>query len=132
MFGAFLGALVFGGKIPEVKAKTHSKPVSLFKCPVVGFQYYQGPSIYLDLKPGQTLKLKREPQNSHDSKAIEVFTSSGHKLGYVPRSHNPLPADLMDNGHELSASLVSISSDMGEYSCLEMDVRMAGGSQQAC
>ncbi|MCA1743090.1 MAG: HIRAN domain-containing protein, partial [Desulfovibrionales bacterium] len=83
MFGAFLGALVFGGKIPEVNAKTHSKPVSLFKCPVAGFQYYQGPSIYLDLKPGQTLKLKREPQNPHDSKAIEVFTSSGQKLGYV-------------------------------------------------
>ncbi|MCA1743091.1 MAG: HIRAN domain-containing protein, partial [Desulfovibrionales bacterium] len=50
------------------------------------------PSIYLDLKPGQTLKLKREPQNPHDSKAIEVFTSSGQKLGYVPRSHNPLSA----------------------------------------
>ncbi len=131
MFGAFFGALVFGGKVPEVKAKTHSKPVSLFKCPVAGFQYYQGPSIYSDLKPGQTLKLVRKPHNLHDNKAIEVFTRSGQKLGYMPKTHNPLPAGLMDNGHELTASLISISPDMGEYSCLKMDVRMVGGSQQA-
>ncbi len=37
----------------------------------------------------------------------------------------------MDNGHELTARLVTISPDMREYSCLEMDVFMIGGSQQA-
>jgi hypothetical protein len=124
MLGAFFGALVFGGKVPEVKAKTHLRPVSLFKCHVAGFPYYQGPLIYSDLKLGQSLKLKREPQNPHDRKAIEVITRGGQKLGYVPRSHNPLPAGLMDNGHELTASLVSVSPDMGDYSCLQMDILM--------
>lgn len=131
MLGAFLGALVFGGRrVPEVKAKVNPKPVSLFQCHVAGFPYYQGPIIFSDLKPDQTLKLLREPLNSHDSKAIAVFTTSGQKLGYIPRTHNPLPADLMDNGHKLSASLISVSSDMGEYSCLQMGVCMSGASDQ--
>ena len=131
IFSAFFGALVFGGKVPEVKAKkVISKPVSLFQCHVAGFPYYQGPMIFSDLKPGQPLKLLREPRNPHDSKAIAVFTSSGHKLGYIPRTHNPLPADLMDNGHKLTASLSSVSPDMGEYSCLEMGVFVVSGGWQ--
>ncbi len=86
--------------------------------------------VFSDLQSGQKLKLLREPNNPHDSKAIAVFTSNGHKLGYVPRTHNPLPADLMDNGHKLTASLLSVSSDMGEFSCLKMGVFVNGGGWQ--
>ncbi|WP_052507114.1 HIRAN domain-containing protein [Desulfonatronovibrio magnus] len=130
MLGAFFGALVFGGKVPEVKARVIPKPVSLFQCHVAGFPYYQGPKIFSDLQSGQKLKLLREPNNPHDSKAIAVFTSNGHKLGYIPRTHNPLPADLMDNGHKLTAGLSSVSSDMGDYSCLEMGIFVKGGGWQ--
>ena len=130
IFSAFFGALVFGGKLPEAKARVIPKPVSLFQCHVAGFPYYQGPMIISNLKPGEQLKLLREPNNPHDSKAIGVFTSNGHKLGYVPRTHNPLPADLMDNGHKLTASLSSVSTDMGEYSCLEMEIFVVGESKQ--
>ena len=130
MLGAYFGALVFGGKLPEAKARVIPKPVSLFQCHVAGFPYYQGPMIISNLKPGEQLKLLREPNNPYDSKAIAVFTSNGHKLGYVPRTHNPLPADLMDNGHKLTASLSSVSPDMGEYSCLEMEIFVVGESKQ--
>ncbi|WP_291323712.1 HIRAN domain-containing protein [Desulfonatronospira sp.] len=130
MLGAYFGALVFGGSVSEVKARVVPKPVSLFQCHVAGFPYYQGPKIFSDLKSGQKLELLREPHNPHDNKAIAVFTSNGHKLGYVPRTHNPLPADLMDNGHKITASLTAVSTDMGEYSCLEMGVFVVGESKQ--
>lgn len=122
---------MFGGKAPVAKAKKiASKFISLFQCHVAGLQYYQGPMIFSHLKPGVQLKLLREPNNPHDSKAIGVFISNGHKRGYVPRTHNPLPADLMDNGHKLKSSLTSVSTDMGEYSCLEMEIFVVGESKQ--
>ncbi len=85
--------------------------------------------FFSHLNLGVQLRLLREPNNHHDSKAIAVFTSNGHKLGYISKTHNPLPANLMDNGHILTASLRSASSDMGDYSCLDMGVFVSGGRQ---
>ena len=56
--------------------------------------------------PGQRLALRRQPENRYDALAIEVLGPEGHKLGYVPRRRNEMPARLMDAGKRLSAPAV--------------------------
>ena len=61
------------------------------------------------LRPGQRLALRRQPENRYDALAIEVLGPEGHKLGYVPRRRNEMPARLMDAGKRLSARTESIA-----------------------
>ena len=129
--GASLGLLVFGGNNTQVKAMQPPEPLSLCKCPVAGFQYYQGPFINAaDLKPGQPLKLQREPDNPYDSQAISIHTQSSSKLGYVPRTHNPVPAGLMDKGRILTAKLISMSPGIQQGDVLMVELLMIPGDHQ--
>ena len=57
------------------------------------------------LDAGDTLLLKREPDNSYDGNAILVTTEDGYVLGYVPRTQNTPLAQLMDAGERLYALL---------------------------
>ena len=68
---------------------------------VAGTYYYQAQSALTELPEGTTLRLQREPGNTHDKYAIEIFTESGLKLGYVPRNRNLVLARLMDAGKYL-------------------------------
>jgi hypothetical protein len=57
---------------------------------------------------GDRLVLRRQPENKHDTKAIEVFTLSGLKLGYVPRLDNSVLTALMDDARELIAQVTAM------------------------
>ncbi len=57
------------------------------------------------LEDGDTLFLKREPDNKYDSNAILVTTEDGYVLGYIPKAENPPLAQLMDAGEKLYAIL---------------------------
>ena len=57
------------------------------------------------LEGGDTLFLKREPDNKYDSNAILVTTEDGYVLGYIPKAENPPLAQLMDAGEKLYAIL---------------------------
>lgn len=57
---------------------------------------------------GGCLALRREPGNAHDGLAVEVLGPEGHKLGYLPRSCNEIPARLMDAGKRLFLRLESV------------------------
>jgi hypothetical protein len=54
---------------------------------VAGFQYYEGPPLISDIKRGEKLHLKADPQNVYDRFAVAVYRR-GIMLGYVPRSDN--------------------------------------------
>jgi len=56
---------------------------------------------------GDKLELIREPLNQHDINAIAIYNKSGIKLGYIPKKHNVIPAQLMDCGKEVFARLYS-------------------------
>jgi HIRAN domain len=56
------------------------------------------------LRQGDALELRREPDNPHDSNAIAVYHGSDH-LGYVPRTETPGIAAAIDAGTLLSTSL---------------------------
>lgn len=70
--------------------------------PLAGFQYHEGKKLWGEIRVGDALILSREPDNSHDARAIRVEWH-GHKLGYVPRRENADIARLMDNGAKLEA-----------------------------
>ena len=57
------------------------------------------------LEAGDTLYLKREPENKYDSNAILVTTEDGYVLGYIPKAVNPPLANFMDAGSRLYAVL---------------------------
>lgn len=76
---------------------------------VAGTAYHDAEAAADRLRPGQILRLRREPENRYDTLAIEVFGPEGHKLGYVPRRRNEMPARLMDAGKRLSARAESIA-----------------------
>ena len=76
----------------------------LMSCRVAGFQHHLGPRFLGQLKPGDTLTLRREPGNRHDPRAIRVEWR-GAILGYVPREANFAAAQLMDRGTVLTARI---------------------------
>ena len=76
---------------------------------VAGTAYHDAEAAADRLRPGQRLTLRRQPENRYDALAIEVLGPEGHKLGYVPRRRNEMPAQLMDAGKRLSARTESIA-----------------------
>jgi hypothetical protein len=67
--------------------------------------------VFRRLRVGQPLLLVREPDNPHDELAIAVLTGDGHKLGYIPRSCNEVPAALADQSVTLRACITWLDAD---------------------
>jgi len=80
----------------------------LIETHVAGTAYYDAERVADALRRGMPLELRREPANAYDTRAIEVFTEAGIKLGYVPRVRNPPFAALMDDGQALRATVVRV------------------------
>lgn len=53
------------------------------------------------IRLGDLIQVVTEPLNPHDEKAIKILTSDGHKLGYLPKSVNRFPYQMMENGTTL-------------------------------
>lgn len=72
------------------------------KASVVGMRF-QGGSLDLlrEIKLGSRITLIREPDNTHDKKAIVVLDEQDRKLGYISRYENTIPSALMDAGKTL-------------------------------
>ena len=85
------------------------REILLARLHVAGTAYYDAEAAADRLRPGQRLALRRQPENRYDALAIEVLGPEGHKLGYVPRRRNEMPARLMDAGKRLSARTESIA-----------------------
>ena len=76
---------------------------------VAGTDYNEAEEAVGKMSRGQRFALRREPQNVHDELAIEVLTPEGHKLGYIPRRYNEIPARLMDAGKRLFVQMESLA-----------------------
>lgn len=67
-----------------------------------GLQHYQFDKVAKKIKKGDQLILIREPQNAHDSFAIQVYYHN-LKLGYIPAFENIVIANMLDASVELKA-----------------------------
>ncbi len=99
----------------------HFRPDELFRGPVAGFGYAEGPQLLDRMETGDRLCLAREPANPHDSLAVRVDWS-GHKLGYLPRPDNAPVARLLDAGTALAATIVAVRPVDEPWTQLEIAV----------
>lgn len=63
--------------------------------PLAGFQYHDAAAVWSEMKEGDALQLRREPDNPHDARAIRVEWR-GRMLGYLPRAENRAVSAAMD------------------------------------
>jgi len=92
---------------------------------VAGTQYYDAYKVLEFLQEGHGLFLRREPDNQHDSRAIEVWYKAAFKLGYVPRMENRIVCRLMEQGHQVRAFVHEVAPD--RYDCIRMKIYLEGG-----
>ena len=86
--------------------KPLSNEILLFDSYVAGTSYIEDESILEEIKEGDKLTLKREPDNRFDDNAILVFDEKSRKLGYIPEKDNIVVARRMDAGKYLTAKVV--------------------------
>lgn len=81
-----------------------SQPVKIYDNYLRGNEHYHINQCFPKMLVGDTLELKREPENPYDKFAIQVFWES-HKLGYIPAYENVVLANLIDAGVQLKSLL---------------------------
>ncbi|MBL8472913.1 MAG: HIRAN domain-containing protein [Rhodocyclaceae bacterium] len=91
--------------------------------PLAGFQFHAGPQLWNELKPGDALKLVREPDNAHDPNAVRVEWR-GRKLGYLPRRENAIVAEQMDRGARVEARIARLTETADPWQRLLIDVML--------
>jgi hypothetical protein len=85
------------------------REIVLLTCDVAGTSYVDDTeALEAELAPGGLLTCVREPHNRHDSLAIRLQTSGGHKAGYVPRASNEVIARLMDAGKVIRVRVTEV------------------------
>ena len=89
--------------------------------PLAGFQYYDGKVLWDNMRVGDPLTLKREPQNPHDSNAVRVEWK-GQPLGYVPRRDNSDVARQMDRGAPVQARIVNLKEARNPWQRVEFEI----------
>src|SRR3546814_6821498 len=94
-------AIVVGA--PAAVGQTVRAPVRVLFTRVNGEPYYEAGTSVPTLAAGDRVVLRREPDNPHDRRAIEVLDARGAKLGYVARIDNSAVARMMDAGERFGA-----------------------------
>ena len=62
-----------------------------------GFTYYEGASVFSQLKIGSRLKLKLEENNKYDAKAVAIYHGKS-KIGFIPKTENRIFHKLLKVG----------------------------------
>jgi len=115
------GALLFVPKHSSKNEPKATREIRLSSPYIAGFQYYRGLELEPMLKENDCLILKREPQNSHDCYAIEVYNGS-NKLSYLPREENKVIARIMDQVMTVKARIIKIKPEESPYRRVKTEV----------
>ena len=85
----------------------HSISIPLYECFIRGMWYYDGKNYTHKIYRHDDLDLVRQPGNTYDEFAIEVYWS-GIKMGYLPKYENVPIANLIDNGMLLRSQVKGV------------------------
>jgi hypothetical protein len=88
-------------------AESASARIVVQQAPLAGFVYYDGKSVWDQMRAGDRLSLVREPGNAHDGNAVRLEWK-GHVLGYVPRKENTDLARQMDHGAPVEGRITDL------------------------
>lgn len=91
------------------------KEIYLFDTYIAGTSYIKDQSLFQQLKPNDSLILRRDIENKFDDKAIVILNQKKEKLGYIPRKDNVIFSRLLDAGKLLCASVKEISKKEDFY-----------------
>jgi hypothetical protein len=89
--------------------------------PLAGFRYGAAAEVWPELRVGDPLELRREPDNPHDPHAVRVEWR-GRTLGYVPRRENSGVAWGLERGAPLRARLSRIEPHANPARRIEFEV----------
>jgi hypothetical protein len=104
--------------------KPFSRQIYLISASIAGAYYVDNIDDLLDeIEIGTKLRFFREPDNKYDELAILVKDQNGNKMGYVPRSKNPILARLMDAGKRIYGTVKEINN-VDSYINIEMEIFM--------
>ena len=79
---------------------------------ITSFVYHDGPKVIDKIKPGTVLDIYPEFDNPYDPNALALYFK-GVRVGYIPRAHNWMPAQMFRFGHEdvFEVRVISVSLD---------------------
>jgi hypothetical protein len=106
------GVFWLSGKVLELM-ETFTKEAPIYRgrlfgeMALAGVEFQDVEERIKQLSYGEQVFLMREPDNSHDPRAIAVLTRENIKLGYIPRSQNYVLAKLLDLGKQIACHVVN-------------------------
>lgn len=100
---------------PLVLFYKKKQEIFLFDFYLAGYRYYKAPYLIGNLTAGQQVFLRTEPDNIYDNQAIEVYTKTGYKLGYVSMDANIIPYNLFRNDIKVTARIQEIDEFAEEW-----------------
>lgn len=87
-------------------------------------------ALIADLWPGETVLLRREPDNPFDVNAIAATDEQGRTLGYLAASHAANLAPLFDAGLVPTAKIHRINGGVKEYPTLGVQLCLTWAGQK--
>jgi hypothetical protein len=124
---SFLKALLglAGAGVPVI-GKSAPREILVQRSPLAGFQFHEGERLWPRLRPGQPVKLVREPGNRFDPNAVRVDWR-GEKLGYLPRRENAAVSQMMDRGERLTGRIAHLGEGPWPWERVSLDVHLEVG-----
>lgn len=117
-----LGTTAAAGAVAVPMLVAASRPRLLIQqSPLAGFQYYEGESLWPLLSVGAPLRLLREPENTHDPRAVAV-RFMGRRIGYLPRLENTAVSQMLDRGVLLAAEIAELSRSQDPWQRVQLRV----------
>jgi len=113
--------LLFGfNQITQAKTK---KALLLNQFSIAGFQFYQGRDIIRQIKPGDELFIKAEPDNDYDQYAVEIYYKN-NKLGYIPKNENKTIRNILHSDVKLYATVDKVNAGKRAWDAVQVSVFM--------
>lgn len=94
----------------------HVKDIYLVTVDVAETNYIDMSKVYNSLFVKDVVYLKREYDNSYDSNSIQIITTEGYLIGYIPKENNFILKNLMDKGKYLYGKVNEINDDYSNIS----------------
>ena len=91
------------------------------RCALAGYRHYDAAQVWRELRVGDRLQLVREPDNTHDARAVRVEWR-GRKLGYLPRGDNAAAARQLDYGVPLAGRVAELRENRNRSLRLELEI----------
>ncbi len=105
----------------NTRTQQNNRPLKLLETSIAGFQYYEGERLFNHIKIGDTVQLRRAPENKYDKRAVEVYWK-GNMLGHIPGNGNMGISQMMDRDECLSSRITRLSRSDNPWLRIEIEV----------